>query len=71
MRTLRGPAKIGKFFEDEVEDSGFGDISFKSAQYVQLFADTAWIVARFECETKIAKGRGVLVSSRRGPAGRR
>ncbi|KIP04312.1 hypothetical protein PHLGIDRAFT_51208, partial [Phlebiopsis gigantea 11061_1 CR5-6] len=60
--------RLASFFEDEVEDSGFGDISFKSAQYVQPFADTAWVVARFECETKIAKGRGVarLVPTRAG-----
>lgn len=59
LRTFQGPDKIGKFLEDKLEDSKFGNITFKSAQYVQAFPDMAWIVAQFEFETTIAKGRGL------------
>ncbi|KIP03530.1 hypothetical protein PHLGIDRAFT_110740 [Phlebiopsis gigantea 11061_1 CR5-6] len=59
LRTFQGPEKIRKFLEDKLEDSGFGNVSFKSAQFSQPFADMAWIVAQFEFETKIAKGRGL------------
>ena len=58
LRTFQGPAKIDKFLEDKLEDSGFDNVSFKSAQYNQPFADMAWIVTQFEFETKIAQGRG-------------
>ena len=59
LRTFQGPAKIGKFLEDKLEDSGLSNVSFKSAQYVQPFDDMSWVVAQFEFETKIAKGRGL------------
>ena len=59
LRTFQGPEKIGQFLEDKLEDSGFGNVTFKSAEYGQPFADMVWIVAQFEFDTKIAKGRGL------------
>ncbi|KIP03537.1 hypothetical protein PHLGIDRAFT_94663 [Phlebiopsis gigantea 11061_1 CR5-6] len=59
LRTFQGPATIAQFLEDKLEDSGFGNISFRSAQYGQPFDDMVWIVAQFDFETKIAKGRGL------------
>lgn len=59
LRTFQGSAKIGKFLEDKLADSGFGNISFMLASYAQMFPDMGLLTVQFEFETTIAKGRGL------------
>ena len=60
LRSFQSLDKIATFLEDKLEDSGFGTISFLSAQFTQVFDDMAWITTQFNFETTIAKGRGIV-----------
>lgn len=60
LRTFQDSAKIGKFLEDKLVDSGFSNINFISASYAQMFPDMGLLTAQFDFETTIARGRGLV-----------
>lgn len=59
LRTFEGLAKTDAFLRDRIDETGFAVVSFRSAEFQQVYHDMAWIVVDFAFETRVGIGRGV------------
>lgn len=59
LRTFEGLAKTEAFLRDRIDETGFAAVSFRSAEFEQVYHDMAWIVVDFTFETRVGIGRGV------------
>lgn len=59
LRTFEGLAKTETFLRDRLDETGVTAVSFRSAEFAQVYPDMAWVVVDFTFETRIGIGRGI------------